>query len=76
MNQPDPRKHRLISFVKSGIRIGASGMVAFLALTHPYSMAAFLALTHPALTPALILVGLLAIGYGVAEVVGVLEELV
>jgi hypothetical protein len=64
MNQPDPRKHRLISFVKSGIRIGASGMVAFLALT------------HPALTPALILVGLLAIGYGVAEVVGVLEELV
>ncbi len=37
MNHPDPKKHQLISFVKSGIRIlacvgGAFGSVAFLAV--------------------------------------------
>jgi hypothetical protein len=31
MNQPDPRKHQLISFVKSGIRIG--GAAAAIATT-------------------------------------------
>ena len=62
MNQPDPRKHQLISFAKSGIRIGASGMVTFLAVTG-------------AGTPLALIAGLAA-GYGVAELIGIWEELV
>lgn len=58
MKHPDPKKHQLISFAKSAIRIAASvGGVATIA--------------NPA-TAVLIV----AIGYGLAEVVGVYEELV
>lgn len=58
MNHPDPKKHQLISFAKSAIRILASiGGVA--------------AISN--LTAAVLIV---AIGYGVAEIVGVVEELV
>ena len=59
MNHPDPKKHQLISFAKSAIRILASvGSVVFLAANPVIALA------------------VLAIGYGVAEVVGVVEELV
>jgi len=58
MKHPDPKKHQLISFVKSGIRILAS---CFACLT----------IVNPAVA-----VFILALGYGVAEVVGVYEELV
>lgn len=58
MNHPDPKKHQLISFAKSAIRILAS-------------VGACVTVATPA-TAVLIL----AIGYGVAEVVGVYEELV
>jgi hypothetical protein len=37
MNQPDPRKHQLISFVKSGIRMG--GCVAAILTTSVVSLA-------------------------------------
>jgi hypothetical protein len=30
MNQPDPRKHQLISFLKSGIRIGGCLVAAIM----------------------------------------------
>ncbi len=58
MEHPDPKKHQLISFAKSAIRILAS-------------VAAFVTVANP-VTAVLIL----AIGYGVAEAVGVYEELV
>jgi len=58
MKHPDPKKHQLISFAKSAIRILASG-------------AAIALITSPATA-----VITLAIGYGLAEVVGVYEELV
>jgi len=58
MKHPDPKKHQLISFVKSGIRIAAS-CVAVLLMINP-SVAVFI----------------LALGYGLAEIVGVYEELV
>jgi hypothetical protein len=58
MKHPDPKKHQLISFVKSGIRIAAS-CFACLAFNNP-SVAVFI----------------LAFGYGLAEIVGVYEELV
>ena len=58
MDYPDAKKHQLISFVKSGIRILAS-------------TAAVVTVATPA-TAILIL----AIGYGLAEAVGVYEELV
>jgi len=58
MKHPDPKKHQLISFVKSGIRIAAS-CVACLMMINP-SVAVFI----------------LALGYGLAEIVGVYEELV
>ena len=58
MKHPDPKKHQLISFVKSGIRIAAS-------------VAACGALADPTLA-----VVILALGYGLAETVGVYEELV
>lgn len=59
MKHPDPRKHQLISFAKSAIRIMASagGVVAVFSDLE-------LALT------------IVAVGYGLAEVVGVYEELV
>lgn len=58
MNHPDPKKHQLISFAKSAIRIGAS-VFGVVTITTPVT--------------ALLIV---AIGYGVAEIVGVVEELV
>ena len=58
MNHPDAKKHQLISFVKSGIRIAASCFACLLYTNFP----------------AAILI--LAAGYGLAEVVGVYEELV
>ena len=58
MNHPDPKKHQLISFAKSGLRILASAM-------------ALAVYTNPVLA-----VFVLALGYGVAEVVGIVEELV
>lgn len=58
MEHPDPKKHQLISFAKSAIRIAAS-------------VAAVVTIASPA--TALII---LAAGYGIAEVVGVYEELV
>lgn len=62
MKQPDPRLHQLISFAKSGIRIGSSGMVMYLALA--------------GIGTPLGLVAGLALGYGIAEVIGIVEELV
>ncbi len=58
MKHPDPKKHQLISFVKSGIRIAAS-------------VSAAAAILYPPLA-----IVILALGYGLAEVVGVYEELV
>lgn len=58
MNQPDPKKHQLISFAKSAIRIIAS-------------LAAVAAGANP--TTAVLI---LAIGYAIAETVGIAEELV
>ena len=58
MNHPDPKKHQLISFIKSGIRIAASCFGCLMAFNPPVAI--------------LILAG----GYGLAEVVGVYEELV
>ena len=61
MDHPDPKKHQLISFVKSGIRIGSSlGTVVA-------GMAGFSAVG---------LVAGLALGYLLAELIGVYEELV
>lgn len=59
MEHPDPKKHQLISFAKSAIRIIASvgGTVAVF-------MSVELA------------VAIVAVGYGIAEVVGIYEELV
>jgi hypothetical protein len=58
MKHPDPKKHQLISFVKSGIRIAASCLACLLAANAPMAVA------------------VLALGYGLAEIVGVYEELV
>ncbi len=58
MEHPDPKKHQLISFAKSAIRILAS-------------VGAVVTYADP-VTAVLIL----AIGYGVAEIVGIVEELV
>ncbi len=58
MNHPDPKKHQYISFVKSGIRIGASCFACLLYTNFPAA------------------IFILAAGYGLAEVVGVYEELV
>lgn len=62
VKQPDPRLHQLISFAKSGIRIGGSIGVAVGAPLFGWS--------------AVGLVVGLAVAYGLAEVVGVVEELV
>lgn len=61
MEHPDPKKHQLISFVKSGIRIGSSLGTVVAAL------AGFSAVG---------LVAVLALGYLLAELIGVYEELV
>ena len=66
MNHPDPEKHQLISFIKSGIRIAAS-VGASVAILYPAS--ALISLDALAIL-------ILALGYGLAEVVGVYEELV
>jgi hypothetical protein len=58
MKHPDPKKHQLISFVKSGIRIAASCLGCLMAF-------------NPSVA-----VLILALGYGLAEIVGVYEELV
>ena len=58
MNHPDAKKHQLISFIKSGIRIAASCFACLL------------------FTNATVAVLILALGYGLAEIVGVYEELV
>ena len=59
MKHPDPKKHQLISFAKSAIRIIASvgGVIAVFSNLE-------LAIT------------IVAVGYGLAEIVGVYEELV
>ena len=67
MNHPDPKKHQLISFVKSGIRIAAS-VGASVAILYPASASI--------ITMIALAVLILALGYGLAEVVGVYEELV
>ena len=59
MKHPDPRKHQLISFAKSAIRIIAS----------VGSVVAVFSSLELAIT-------IVAVGYGLAEIVGVYEELV
>jgi hypothetical protein len=59
MNHPDPKKHQLISFLKSAIRI-ISSIGACVAV----------------MTSASAAILILAFGYGFAEVVGIIEELV
>lgn len=59
VKHPDPKKHQLISFAKSAIRIISSvGGV----------MAVFCSVE--------LAVVIVAVGYGIAEVVGIYEELV
>ena len=58
MTHPDAKKHQLISFAKSAIRI-ASSIGAVATYANPIVALMFL-----------------AIGYGLAEIVGVYEELV
>lgn len=65
MNHPDAKKHQLISFVKSGIRIAAS---CFAGLMFTIDMGP--------IDSASVAVLILALGYGLAEIVGVYEELV
>jgi len=62
MNQPDPKLHQLISFAKSGMRIGGSTIVVIGVLFAGWT--------------ALGAVVGLAAAYGLAEVVGIVEELV
>lgn len=59
MKHPDPKKHQLISFAKSAIRIIAS-VGSVLAVFSSLELA----------------ITILAVGYGLAELVGVYEELV
>ena len=61
MNHPDAKKHQLISFGKSGIRILSSLLAVAGCLVG---------------VPAVQAVIVLAVGYGVAEVIGIWEELV
>lgn len=60
MKHPDPKKHQLISFAKSAIRI-IGGIVAAVAATNQYA-------------PYAVIV--LAVSFVLAELVGVYEELV
>jgi hypothetical protein len=57
---PDPRLHQIISFAKSGVRIVSSVAAVVVAASSNLSLAVII----------------LAAGYGVAEVIGVYEELV
>lgn len=59
MKHPDPKKHQIISFAKSAIRIIAS-----------------IGGTMAAFSSAELAIAIVAIGYGIAEVVGIYEELV
>lgn len=59
VKHPDPKKHQLISFAKSAIRIIAS-----------------VGGTAAVFTNLSLAVTIVAVGYGIAEVVGVIEELV
>lgn len=59
MEHPDPKKHQLISFAKSAIRI-ISSLGGTLAIFSSVELA----------------IVIVAIGYGLAEVVGIYEELV
>lgn len=61
MKQPDPKLHQLISFLKSGIRIGG-GLAAF----------AGVILTTNAIGAVIIL----SVAIVIAELVGIIEELV
>ena len=60
MNHPDAKKHQLISFVKSGIRI-LSSLLAVGAAWDNHGQQALI---------------ILAVGIGVAELIGIWEELV
>ena len=60
MDHPDPFKHQVVSFAKSAIRI--AGSVA----------ATIVFYTDAAVTGGIVL----AVAYGVAEVIGIYEELV
>jgi len=61
MKQPDPKLHQQLSFVKSGIRIVAGLSLALIAFGHLYDGELFL---------------LAGVGLVVAEVIGIVEELV
>jgi hypothetical protein len=63
VKQPDPEKHLFFSLLKSGVRIFSS-IVSVIAMLYgtPFAMTFALAI--------------LAVGYGAAEVVGIVEELV
>ena len=60
MEHPDPKKHQIISFVKSGVRILGSVIAIAVATSN-----------NPVLS-----VILLAGFYGAAEAIGIYEELV
>ncbi len=60
MEHPDAKKHQIISFVKSGIRIAGCG-------------ASFGAATVGAVVPAIVIISAAML---IAEIVGVYEELV
>lgn len=60
MEHPDPKKHQIISFVKSGVRIAGSVIAIAVATS-----------SNPVLA-----VILLAGFYGAAEAIGIYEELV
>lgn len=59
LKHPDPKKHQLISFAKSAIRI-ISSVGGVLAVFSSVELA----------------IVIVAVGYGLAEVVGIYEELV
>ena len=54
------KKHKRLSFIKSGIRIGACGIVLF----------------SPVASTPNVLVGVLALGFLIAEVIGIAEEMI
>lgn len=60
MDHPDPKKHQIISFVKSGVRIAGS-VVSIAVATANYPILAVM---------------LLAAFYGAAEAIGIYEEMV
>lgn len=59
MNHPDPKKHQIISFVKSGVRCASSATTVLFAFSNP-----------------MLAIIILAAGYGLAELIGIYEELV